>query len=612
MFDTADVLIHRQPVVGRLRVDHALVIVRAGVAGEVPGRLDEGVHGVGFALGWCAAFRARAYVELGHPGQRRAGAIRHHVFGQHHRQLVFRHRHIATAVAVDDRDRAAPVALAADTPVTQAELGTRLAEALLLQRHFDGIEGAFEIQAVVDPGVDQLAALAVGVLPGGGCLVAGTGAYHRLDRQAVLAGKFEVALVMRRHGHDRALAVVHQHVVGDPYRQQLAGQRVLHAQGGGEALLLLGGDVGFGDAAALALIDEGLQLGVVLRRQGGQRMLGGDGHVGRTHQRIGAGGEDLHHTFAADAGDVVGEADLHAARLADPVALHGLDLLGPAVQLVQTLQQLIRVGGDLEVVHRDFALLDQRARTPATAVDDLLVGQHGLVDRVPVHRAVLAVDHALLEQTGEQPLFPAVVVRLAGGDFARPVDGQAQAFQLGLHVGDVLVSPFGRRHLVLHRGVFGRHAEGVPAHRLQHVLALHALVAGDHVADGVVAHVAHVQLAAGVGEHRQAIEGVLAGLFAHFKGFLRIPVGLRGGFDLAGLILFVHGYWRWVGAGSPRMRWRRRGRQVRRTLCKRDPADGGRRHGSAVAYMTPSSLGKPDLPSAPWVPSVVSGLSGPG
>ena len=148
--------------------------------------------------------------------------------------------------------------------------------------------------------------LAVGVLPGAGvsspALVRTTG-----DRQAVLAGKFEVALVMCRHGHDRALAVVHQHVVGDPYRQQLAGQRVLHAQGSGQALLLLGGDVGFGNAAALALIDEGLQLGVVLRRQGGQRMLGGDGHVGRTHQRIGAGGEDLHHTFVADAGDVVGK-----------------------------------------------------------------------------------------------------------------------------------------------------------------------------------------------------------------------------------------------------------------------------------------------------------------
>ncbi len=154
VFDTADVLVHRQPVVGSRRVDHALVVVRAGVAGEVPGRLDEGVHGVGFALGRCAALRAAALVELGHLRQRRAGAIRHHVFGQHDRQLVFRHRHVAAAVAMDDRDRAAPVALAADAPIAQAELGARLAEAFLLQRHFDGVEGSFEIQAVIDAGVD--------------------------------------------------------------------------------------------------------------------------------------------------------------------------------------------------------------------------------------------------------------------------------------------------------------------------------------------------------------------------------------------------------------------------------------------------------------------------
>ncbi|MNQ61793.1 hypothetical protein D3C85_761140 [compost metagenome] len=442
---------------------------------------------------------------------------------------------------MDDRDRAAPVALAADAPVAQAELGARLAEAFLLQRHFEGVKGAREVQAVELAGVDQLAVLAIGVLPRCRGLVAGGGADHRLDRQGVLVGELEVALVVGRHGHHRAFAVVHQHVVGDPHRQLLAGQRVQDEQAGGQALLLLGGDVRLGHAAALALVDEGLQFGVALRGDGRQRVFGGHGHVGGAHQGVRAGGEHLQHALAADAGGVVGEAHFHAARLADPVALHGLDLLGPAIQIVEGLQQLIRIGGDLEVVHRDLALLDQRAGAPAAAVDHLLVGQYGLVHRVPVDGAVLAVDHALLEQAGEQPLLPAVVVRLAGSHFARPVDRQTQAFQLGLHVLDVFVGPLGGRDLVLHRGVFRRHAEGVPAHGLQHVLAEHALVAGDHVTDGVVAHVAHVQLAARVGEHRQAIEGVLAGLFTYFKGLVRVPVGLRGGFDFAGLILFVHG-----------------------------------------------------------------------
>jgi len=172
----------------------------------------------------------------------------------------------------------------------------------------------------------------------------------------------------------------------------------------------------------------------------------------------------------------------------------------------------------------------------------LLVGQNGLVDRVPVHGAVFTVDHAFFEQAGEQPLFPAVVVRLAGGHFTGPVHREAEAAQLRLHVGDVLVGPLGGRYVVFHCGVFRRHAERIPTHGLQNILALHALVARDHVADGVVAHVAHVQLAAGVREHRQAVVGFLAWLFTDFKGLLLIPERLGGGFDLTWLILFVHGY----------------------------------------------------------------------
>ncbi|MNH11884.1 hypothetical protein D3C79_714120 [compost metagenome] len=393
---------------------------------------------------------------------------------------------------MDDRDRAAPVALAADAPVAQAELGTRLAQFLADQGGFDGVEGAGEVQAVELAGVDQLAVLAIGGLPLAADFIASAGAHHGLDRQVVLVGELEVALVVGRHGHDGAIAVVHQHVVGDPYRQLLAGQRVLDQQGSGHALLLLGGHVGFGNAAALALVDERLQRRVALGGLGGQRVFGGDGDVGGAHQRVGTGGEDLEGAFVADAGQVERELHFHAARLADPVALHGLDLLRPARQLVEAFQQLVGVVGDAEVVHRDFALLDQRARTPATAVDDLFVGQYGLVRRVPVHGTVLAVDDAFLEQAGEQPLLPTVVVGLAGGDFTCPVDGQAQALELGLHVVDVFVGPLGRGDVVFHRRVFRGHAESVPAHRLQDVLAQHALVAGNHVTDGVVAHVAHV------------------------------------------------------------------------------------------------------------------------
>ncbi|MNS35433.1 hypothetical protein D3C72_675910 [compost metagenome] len=393
---------------------------------------------------------------------------------------------------MDDRDRAAPVALTADAPVAQAELGTRGAQFFLDQRDFDGVEGAREVEAVELAGIDQRAVLAVGVLPWRRVAVTGAGAHHGFDRQVVFVGEFEIALVVGRNRHHRAITVMHQHIVGDPYRQLFAGQWMLDEQAGWQAFFLLGGDVGFSHASALAFSDERLQLGIVLCREGGQVVFGGHGDVSRAHQGVRTGGEDFQCTGFADGVDVVRELHFHAAGFADPVALHGLDLFRPASQFVEALQQLIRVGGDLEVVHRDFALFDQRAGTPAATVDHLFVGQDGLVDRVPVHGAAFLVDHTFFEQAGEQPLFPAVVIGLAGGHFARPVHRQAQAAQLGFHVGDVFVGPLGGRYVVLHRGVFRRHAEGVPTHGLQNVLALHALVAGDHVADGVVAHVPHV------------------------------------------------------------------------------------------------------------------------
>ena len=236
-----------------------------------------------------------------------------------------------------------------------------------------------------------------------------------------------------------------------------------------------------------------------------------------------------------------GEADGHAARFANPVALHGFDALRPAVQRVEVAQEFFGVVGDAEVVHRDFAFFDERAAAPAAAVNDLFVGKHGLVHGVPVDGAVFAVNQPFLEEAGEEPLFPAVVVGFAGRDFARPVNGKAQRFQLVFHVVDVAVCPGGGSDLVVHRRVFSGHPEGVPAHRLQHVFAAHPLVAGDDVANGVVAHVPHVQAAGGIGEHRQAVEFFTRRVGFHCKGAVLRPAFLDGGFEGLRLVMRLHG-----------------------------------------------------------------------
>src|SRR5690625_786074 len=79
--------------------------------------------GVGFAARGPAAPRAVGIDKTGILFKRIARAVRHQVFGQHHRQILFRHRHIAAVIAVNDGNGTAPVALTGYAPVVQAKLG---------------------------------------------------------------------------------------------------------------------------------------------------------------------------------------------------------------------------------------------------------------------------------------------------------------------------------------------------------------------------------------------------------------------------------------------------------------------------------------------------------
>ena len=129
-------------------------------------------------------------------------------------------------------------------------------------------------------------------------------------------------------------------------------------------------------------------------RAGRERMLGGDRHEGHAHQRVGARGEHLRARFALAVRARTGNAISHAFAAADPVRLHRLHALGPAGRSSSAASSSSAYCGDAQEVHRDLALLDQRAGAPAAAVDHLLVGEHGLVDRIPVDDAGLLVGDA--------------------------------------------------------------------------------------------------------------------------------------------------------------------------------------------------------------------------
>ena len=423
-------------------------------------------------------------------------------------------------IAMDQGDRTTPVALPRDAPVAQPELHTLAAEAALFERRGDRIDRGMESEPGELAGTDRQSVLAVGRLPRrfDRLPLDALGPHDGADRDAVLRGELEVALIVRGHAHHRTLAVAHQHIVGDPDLDRLTGEGVQDMQAGDPSLLLDRGDIGFHGAAATALVDEDLQRRVA--RAGGERerMLCSDGHEGHAEQRIDTGGEDLerrqvHRRRGERGARIVGqrERDLDTLAAADPVGLHGPHTLRPAIEPLERAEQLIGVGRDVEVVHRDLALLDQRAGAPATAVDHLLVGEHGLVERIPVHDAGLFVCDAFFAHPQEQPLIPAVIGRVAGRELTLPVERKPERLQLLLHVRDVVAGPFGRGDAVGHRGVLRGQTERIPTHRLHHVAALHTHEARQRIADGVIAHMTHVQPPGGIREHGEAVELLAAG-----------------------------------------------------------------------------------------------------
>ena len=461
---------------------------------------------------------------------------------------------------MNDGNRRAPVALARNAPVAQAPHHLFFAQALRREIRRNGVDRGFIVEPAVFAGIQACAVFGVPGLPCVERIRLAVDVDHGFDREAELLRERKIALVVRGHAHHSAVAVTNQYVVADPHFDCFARERMGDEDAGRHALLFHRRQVGFHDGAALAFIDEGGELRIALRRMRGKRMLRRHGAERDAHDGVRARREypELIRQIvvapassfspargggarrAACGGALDRKGKAHAEALADPVRLHGFHALGPARQRVERGQQLVGIFRDRHVVHRDLALLDQRAGAPAAAVDHLLVGQYRLVDGIPVHRAGLLVDETRFEHAQKQPLVPAIIIGLAGCEFAFPVDREAERLQLLLHVRDVVVSPFCGRYRIGHRGVLCGQAESVPAHRLQHVAAAHAVVAGERVAYGIVSHVSHVQLARWIGKHREAIIFGFAGRFPGLERALFVPELLGFALDYVCVIFVLH------------------------------------------------------------------------
>ena len=277
VFDPADILVHIHPVFGVLHVG-GRGRARRGEAGKVPRRIDKRIHRIGFAQRFGPAGRALGVTPGGVAVQRIARTVKRDIVGQLHRQVLFLLRHDPATVAVDHRNRAAPIALAAQAPVAQAV--------------FDLAGAQFALFEPVDCLVDA-------VLAGGfakACEMVdihnlfGLGGHQRFSgdlgcvaghvegrnhAQIIFACEIKVALVMGWAGIDRAGAVIHQHEVPNPHRQLLIGpDGVAHGNARVDALLLGLFHGGFGGVHLAGFFDERRKLGIGFGQRARDRMLG--------------------------------------------------------------------------------------------------------------------------------------------------------------------------------------------------------------------------------------------------------------------------------------------------------------------------------------------------
>ena len=359
------------------------------------------------------------------------------------------------------------------------------------------------------------------------------------DLDPVALGERVVALVVGGHRHDRARAVLHQHVVRDPDRDHLAVDGVHGVPAGEDAVLLL--RLALDGRARRRAPDVVGDLGLVLRpgrQRPDQRMLRRQDEECRAEKRVGPGREDGQLLPAP----LDRERHPRALRAADPVPLHGQDAVRPRLEQVHLVEQLVGVVRDLEEPLRQVARLDLGAAALAAAVDHLLVGEHRLILGAPLDRRLAAVREPALEEPQKEPLRPAVVLGLGGRELARPVDRPAHPLHLAADRLDVPGRDLARVAPLVDRRVLGVQAEGVVAHRTQHVEALPATDVREDVAHRVVEDVPHVELARRVREHLEdvrrpaTLDDVRRIGVRDREGALGRPQGLPFRLDLAGLV----------------------------------------------------------------------------
>ena len=540
VFYAADVLIHVHPVVRLFLVKRFLGIVGIAISQEIPGRIYKGIHGIEFANRLLATAWAGSLSKgLGSLQWRISLAGELHIGRKLYRKILFLLRNPSALFTINHRNRAAPITLARNQPISQLVVHLSFAQSV----RFQILGNLFNRFLVVHSGV--LSGVNHGAFRNESfCEVIDVdfrilAVHNRNDVQVKFLRKLKVALVVRRNRHDGTGSVIHHNVIGDENRNPLSVYRVDSIASGEYAGLLLcqRSSLDFGLVLAFFLIC--FHCSFIFRTVGEFRykwMFRRQNHVGYAEQRVRTSGINL--KLLAEVLNLKGH--LRTGGTANPVLLHQLYLFRPARHFVQILQQAIRIIGNLQIPLGQALLCNRRVATLTAAVYDLLVRQYGLTAWTPVHRIVLLVCQSLVVELNENPLHPLVIFFLTGSNLSIPVVAEAQALQLTVHFRNVAVRPNCRVNIIFNGRVFCRQSKGVPSHRMQNIVSLQSLETCNYVSDGVVPHMPHVQLAGRIWKHFQNIILFFVVILYGLERIFFFPYVLPLLFNFCEIVLFLH------------------------------------------------------------------------
>ena len=258
---------------------------------------------------------------------------------------------------MNDRNRCAPVALPGDEPIAQPVVDGFLTGPPLGEHLDDGSDRLVLVQSIQRTGV-HVRSVVGGRLPGDRWIL--TSIHHDPDREVEGASKVEVTLIVSWHSHDRARAVVGQHVIRRPHGNALPIDRVdgvalqKHTGLGSRGIQA----IHFRCLLDLVEVLRELRLRRALSRQlRCQIGIRSDDEERRAVEGVRPRrihGDGLLATFDL-------EVHFGAGGSADPVALHQQHLLRPlTLELLHVVEEAIGVVGDLQIPLRQLLLGDVR------------------------------------------------------------------------------------------------------------------------------------------------------------------------------------------------------------------------------------------------------------